>query len=1320
MTRLLKLAIASLFAAALAAPVAPVLASSEATAPAAKIKHVFVIVEEGHSFDNYFATYPGADGIDPSKIQVPVDPRTSGSKTIGLRQIGDDGASPLASDLATARKAYNGGGMNGFAAAQAGNGKSAGAGLAYYSPAQVDPYWQLAKNYTLMDQFFSSAMGGSIDNHLYLVAGQTVPAADLKKAGGYAIPTIFDRLDDKGLSWRAYIRHYDPTLNYHRVGAYASFIPQVVRVPMLNMSSIVDSPTRFANLTDQSNLFQDLRSDATTPAVSYIYPSGDSERAPDPISLGQQRVASIISAIQRSPAWSSSAIFLTWSDWGGYYDHVRPPQVDSHGYGFRVPTIVISPYARTGFVDHTATDFSSILSFIESTYGLAPLSARDAKAASMSEAFDFTRKPVEGIPVDTHLGTVSRGLPVLVVVISYGASVALAAGLVLIAILIRRRRSRGGRGGGNGSAGPPGGRRLDPRLLTTTRRVARALPIAQVSRLSASGGSWFRRKASTRWAIAIAIAGVAIMVPVSGMADVKPIEVVFDHSPTVYAGNAADLAVTVKMGGKRIDGATVYFTVTNAKGSVVISKGTHANSHGVAEFHFPGVASPGIYQVRANVLNTPASASTHVKVLALRPTTIALSVPLTITIGRDLPMSLTLTGPDGPLAGATIQIYVDGTRVSRVTTGAAGTAAYSASSLALGGHVIGAKFAGDEKTGLAAATIERAITVVPLAKTEVLLGLPNPTPTGVQTYVTATVRANGVRLVHAAVTAVVDSSSTTLSGFTNSVGVVTFAMSRSLSLGPHTIRVAFATDVHLGAEGASAQGTFQVIKPWTTWIALTLPHDQRLGGPLAIVAHVYTGTRPVPGILVHIVAAGHRVAFLTDRNGAAVYRLSRKTAVGTYSVSATFNGAADRGYLGSTAKGSFTLLPPLATHLSLVAPSSYTTGGGAVLKGQLSSAVGPIGGNSVVRLYMDGRHLVTVPLRRDGSFTYKLSRSLPAGTHSLLAVYHGDRSHGIIGSSARGSLVIKPLFVFFQTAPALAGVTFAVDGRSGITGADGKLTVQVDTTGSHRLQVTPPAETATTRVKFDHWFDSDERSVRSVKIFANTPLYATFSGSYLTRIALHDAAGRPLDVGRVGPVTISGPQGQDFVLSQTDRAAWLNVPAPSRAALIGLGQAPRYFVQSATYDGVSVANRGDSPFTPGPDKIWSINLRVYTMELQVRQPIFGGAIRNVVVTSPGGFRQTLQPDAGGNITLNALPRGLYSVSTVGDGVAPTLIVQVTRNQTVTLSAFTPYELGALVILVLVGIGGLIGAAFVVQTWPRLADAAIRPGDPGDTSPPPAS
>jgi hypothetical protein len=102
----------------------------------------------------------------------------------------------------------------------------------------------------------------------------------------------------------------------------------------------------------------------------------------------------------------------------------------------------------------------------------------------------------------------------------------------------------------------------------------------------------------------------------------------------------------------------------------------------------------------------------------------------------------------------------------------------------------------------------------------------------------------------------------------------------------------------------------------------------------------------------------------------------------------------------------------------------------------------------------------------------------------------------------------------------------------------------------------------------------------------------------------------------------------------------------------------------------------------------------------------------VVVTSPGGFRQTLQPDDSGRITLNALPRGLYTVSAIGGGVAPTLIVQVTRNQVVQLSAFTPFEIGAIVVLILAAVGGVVGAAIAVQTWPRRMGPPSDAGDPG--------
>ena len=1319
MIRPLKLALGIFCAALVWGASTPALAAPTAPNPAStKIKHVFVIVEEGHSFDNYFGTFKGADGINPLKVQIPANPKSVATQTLGLHEIGAGGATAVNADYTAARVAFDGGRMDGFAAAQSLDGKSPAAGLGYYSPQQLDSYWQLAKSYTLMDQFYSSALGGSIDNHLYLVAGQAVPADQLKSPGGYTIPTIFDRLDRAGLAWRAYVRHYDPTLTYHRIGGVASFIPQVVRVPMMNMPAIVDNPSRFANLTDQSNLFRDLRSDTTTPAVSYIYPSGDSERAPDPVTLGEQRVTSIISAIQRSPAWSSSAIFLTWSDWGGYYDHVRPPQVDSHGYGFRVPTVVISPFAQQGFVDHTPSDFSSILKFIETTYGLAPLTSRDTKASGLMEAFDFTRQPYAPAIVDTKVGTVWRGIPVLVVVLFYGSSVALAIGLVLVAAFVRRRRPMlsGSNGHGPGSPpaggpGGPGGSRVQVKVISAAQRLGSSFPPLPLMAWFGRLRMWVGKRVSPKWALAILVATVMVLLPATGLAKTPQIKVTISPGPAIYAGNATDVSATATSDGNPIHGATVSFSASNPAGTVVSSHGSHTDKNGLAIFHFPAVNLAGAYNVHASVLNTPAAANAVVTVVPLRPTTTGLSVRTSITIGLPLALSLTLQGPAGPLAGETIQILVDGAHVHDVKTALGGGADYTVSGLALGQHAVKAVFAGDVKVGYAGSEAHQTVTVVPLARTLITLGLPSPTPTGVLTHVTATLTANGVRLVHAQVTAVVDGSAK-LAGVTNDVGVATFDMSRNLVVGAHSIQVSFAANVQLGADSATAQGVFQVIKPWVTYIALSLPNDQRIGAALTVVARVYTGSRPVPGILVHLDVAGHRVALVTDSSGRVVYRLSRRTGVGSYSITATFRGARELGYLGSSARGAFTILPPLPTSLSVHAPTTITAGDAAQLTGQLTSPAGPISGTVPVSINLDGRKLIKLEVHADGTFAYSLSRGLAAGNHSILVEYHGDRSRGIIGTSARIPLVIRPLFVTVQAGPAMAGVTFSIDGRTATTGTDGKATVQVDTIGNHTMAIKAPADTPTTRIRFDHWFDSDERLTRPLKIFSSTTLYAMFAGTYLTTIALHDYSGGPIETGRLGPVTVSGPAGKEIVLSQTQRAAWLDVPAPTRALLLGLAPRPRYALQSATYDGVSVANRGDSPFTPGPSSVWSINLRIYSMQLRVRQPVLGGAIHNVVVTSAGGFRETLRPDSGGRVTLPELPRGLYTVTTIGEGVSPTLVVQVTRNQVVQVSAFTPYEIAAMAVLGLILIGGVIAAAIVVQTWPRGTATPSEPGAPG--------
>jgi phospholipase C len=1314
-----RLALGIVLGALLAAGSSPAFAAPEATGSAAtSIKHIFVIVEEGHTFDNYFGTFPGADGIDPTKIQVPANPKIPANGLLNIHPIGDGRAPQVSADYAAARAAFNSGHMNGFAAAQSLRGESPTAGLGYYSPQQLDAYWQLASNYVLMDRFFSSAMGGSIDNHLYLVAGQAVPAGELKSPGRYNIPTIFDRLDKAGLTWRAYVRHYDSTLTYHRVGSYASFIPEVVRVPMLNMPAIVDNPSRFADLTDQSNLFRDLRSASTTPAVSYIYPSGDSERAPDPISLGEERVTSIITAIQQSQAWSSSAIFLTWSDWGGYYDHVLPPQVDAHGYGFRVPTMIISPYARNRFVDHTTSDFTSILKFIETAYGLAPLTGRDAKAADLTEAFDFSQAPAAPAVVQTRWGTVYRGIPVLVVMLFYGTSVALGFVLVLVAAVVRRRRSPASRGksdqsgpaskGGGGPGGPAPGGQGHVRIRGAAQRFLSALPSLRSLVRPASGSLPLGTRLLRYRIAAVLIMTTLVLLPVSLLAKPSPIFLTISPPVTVFAGNAPDIAATLTSENGPIHGAPIAFTVADAENSVINRRRAATGGNGIAAVQFPAIDVAGDYHVRAVVPGTSAGAESVITVIPSRPTTIGLSVPTTITIGRALPISATAQGPAGPLTQATIQIVIDGVQVKEINTGPEASAVYDASQLGLGEHLLVVRYGGNVQAGLAASEVHQTVTVLPLSPTEISLDMPNPAPTGAAMQVMATLQANGSGIANAPVHAVVDGG-VALAGTTNALGESTFQLSPGMAAGGHSIQVMFDSNVQLGLHYAAAQGTFQVLQPSATWIALYLPQDTRVGEPLAVVARVYSGLRPVAGALVHIQVAGHHLARTADRNGRIVYWLPRTTPAGRYLVTVEYRGGRLKGYAGSTARGSFTVWPPLATTLSLHIPGRITAGDAAAIDGRLGSA---LPARTAVHLLIDGHRLATVETRGDGTFSFNLPRSLVAGIHSIVAEYHGDRRVGIRSSSASSNLVVRPLNVSFQTVPQLAGITFAVDGQSVVTGANGTATVEVDRIGTHRLEVRPPADTAGTRIRFSHWFDTDQRLVRPLKVYSDMALFATFSGSYLTPITFHDAKGGSIDLSVLGQVMLSGPDGREVVLSPGQPAAWLDVPAPSRALLVGLGQAPRYALESATYDGVSVANRGDSPFTPGPGRVWAINLRIYSMQLQVRQPVFGGAIHNVVVTSPDGFHQTFRPDGSGRVTLTELPRGLYTVITVGSGVAPTLTVQVTRNQIVQVSAFTRLEVAAIAALVVLMIGGVIGAAIAVHTH-QATGAANEPQLPED-------
>ncbi len=358
------------------------------------IKHLITLMQENHTFDNYFGTFPGVEGIPPDAC-MPVDPAEPSGECIKPFHLGDQPISDLDHSAETAVIQLNEGKMNGFVYALLQRNEDGRIAMGYYDARDIPYYWNLADNFVLFDRMFSSAKDGSFSNHIYWVAARPLQKGVLEQ--GYAdMTTIFDRLEEKGLSWKFYVQNYDPALNYRNVNQIefenANRASQIIWVPLLNMDRYLDNPRLNSHIVDLSEYYKDLL-DGNLPAVSYLVPSGASEHPPGRIESGEKFVKNLIQALMRSSAWESSAFMLTYDDWGGWYDHVPPPAVDDYGYGFRVPAILVSPYARKGYIDSTQLDFTSLLKFIEENWGLAPLTERDAKASNFLEAFDFNQSP---------------------------------------------------------------------------------------------------------------------------------------------------------------------------------------------------------------------------------------------------------------------------------------------------------------------------------------------------------------------------------------------------------------------------------------------------------------------------------------------------------------------------------------------------------------------------------------------------------------------------------------------------------------------------------------------------------------------------------------------------------------------------------------------------------------------------------------------------------------------------------------------------------------------------------------------------------------
>ncbi len=339
---------------------------SQGKAGSSVIKNIVVVFQENHTFDNYFGAYPGADGTAGKAYCLPDSP---GSSTC-VSPYHDTHLSPvdMNHDWAAAHADYDSGKMDGFVYTE-GNAETMG----YYDGTDLGRYWKAAGSYVLCDKYFTSVMSESAPNHLFLVAGTAGGLLSDNVPASLPFPPVFQGLDAVGVSWKV----YSDTPSWYKSFSY-----------------VKNSPSAAANFRSAASFLTDAKAGRLSQVSWVIGAPGGDEHPSDNIQLGENSVADgIVNAVGASPYWPSAAIFVTWDDYGGFFDHVPPPQVDKYGYGFRVPCLVISPYAKAGFIDSIVNDHTSILKFIETRYGLSPLSTRDAAANGFAEAFDFTQPP---------------------------------------------------------------------------------------------------------------------------------------------------------------------------------------------------------------------------------------------------------------------------------------------------------------------------------------------------------------------------------------------------------------------------------------------------------------------------------------------------------------------------------------------------------------------------------------------------------------------------------------------------------------------------------------------------------------------------------------------------------------------------------------------------------------------------------------------------------------------------------------------------------------------------------------------------------------
>ncbi len=396
-----------IIAAAILAVLAPGRAEAARLTGIHKIRHVVVIMEENRSFDSYFGTYPGADGIPPG-VCVP-DPQRGRCKRPyhdarlrnaggphdhrdALLDIGDGQMDGFILRAESGRRVYCNKHINAPSCSLAPSKPDV---MGYHDQREIPNYWSYARHFVLQDHLFQSDTSWSLPGHLYMVSGWSAkcsrrgdpmscktavqgpgsppgePENPTGKAPDYAWTDLTYLLHAHHVSWRYYVfKGLAPDCDRNQM--FCKALPQSAKTPgiwnPLPWFDTVKQDRQGENVAPFDEFLQAART-GTLSAVSWLTPAESvSDHPPASIRRGQAYVTGVINAVMRSPDWSSTAIFLSWDDWGGFYDHVVPPKVDASGYGLRVPGLVISPYAKRGYIDHQVLSHDAYLKFIEDDF----------------------------------------------------------------------------------------------------------------------------------------------------------------------------------------------------------------------------------------------------------------------------------------------------------------------------------------------------------------------------------------------------------------------------------------------------------------------------------------------------------------------------------------------------------------------------------------------------------------------------------------------------------------------------------------------------------------------------------------------------------------------------------------------------------------------------------------------------------------------------------------------------------------------------------------------------------------------------------------